>query len=103
VKFPLPNPQDPFSLKPGSLPSHSSNSKASELGTSSSLSNAIAGARLAAAKFSKGTKDQSGTGEETEVPVSMRTRSKAKDKAQEVDHRLAGEGHANSDDNSRQQ
>lgn len=102
VKFPLPDSQDPFSLKPGSLSSRLSTSIASELGTSSSLSIAIAGARGVAAKFSKEVKDPSGTERETEDPISMRTRSKVKDKAQEVVSRVVYEGHSNSvTDNSR--
>ncbi|XP_030534822.1 uncharacterized protein LOC115743940 isoform X1 [Rhodamnia argentea] len=53
VKFPLPNPRDHFSLKPGSLLLHASESKQSVPGKSSSLSAAIAGARAAATQFSK--------------------------------------------------
>lgn len=53
VKFPLPNPRDLFSLKPGSLLLHVSESKQSVPGKSSSLSAAIAGARAAATQFSK--------------------------------------------------
>ncbi|KAI6692719.1 hypothetical protein NL676_020429 [Syzygium grande] len=53
VKFPLPNPRDLFSLKPGSLLLNVSESKQSEPGKSSSLSAAIAGARAAATQFSK--------------------------------------------------
>lgn len=52
VKFPLPNPRNRFSLKPGSvlmqLPE-----KASEVEKSSSLTAAIAGARAAANQFNK--------------------------------------------------
>lgn len=57
VKFPLPNPRDLFSLKPGSISTHFSKSKASGVEESSSLSAAIAGARAAATQFSK--KDES--------------------------------------------
>ncbi|KAL1064326.1 hypothetical protein V6Z11_D13G205400 [Gossypium hirsutum] len=53
VKFPLPNPRDPFSLKPGSIAASFPNSKASAIEKSSSLSAAIAGARGAATQFSK--------------------------------------------------
>ncbi|KAB2049597.1 hypothetical protein ES319_A13G187700v1 [Gossypium barbadense] len=53
VKFPLPNLRDPFSLKPGSIVASFSNSKASAIEKSSSLSAAIAGARAAATQFSK--------------------------------------------------
>ncbi|KAJ9180055.1 hypothetical protein P3X46_008346 [Hevea brasiliensis] len=55
VKFPLPNPRDPFSLKPGSI-SMLFPEKASEVEKSSSLTAAIAGARAAATQFNK--KDQ---------------------------------------------
>ncbi|XP_077240318.1 uncharacterized protein LOC143881209 isoform X2 [Tasmannia lanceolata] len=58
VKFPLPNPSDPFSLKPGSLGSYlKTSSKATEVEKPSSLNAAIAGARAAATQFSK--KEQS--------------------------------------------
>ncbi|GFP85769.1 activating signal cointegrator 1 [Phtheirospermum japonicum] len=53
VNFPLPNPQDPFSLKPGSLASHSACSINYEEEKSPSLVAAIAGARAAATQFSK--------------------------------------------------
>ncbi|KAE8720934.1 hypothetical protein F3Y22_tig00017934pilonHSYRG00008 [Hibiscus syriacus] len=53
VKFLLPNPRDPFSLKPGSIAASFQDSKASALEKSSSLSAAIAGARAAATQFSK--------------------------------------------------
>ncbi|KAF6150975.1 hypothetical protein GIB67_026896 [Kingdonia uniflora] len=53
VKFPLPNPRDPFSLKPGSLASYLSGLEVSEVEKSPSLSAAIAGARAAAAQFLK--------------------------------------------------
>ncbi|OAY42040.1 uncharacterized protein LOC110621963 [Manihot esculenta] len=55
VKFLLPNPRDPFSLKPGSI-SVLFPGKASEVEKSSSLTAAIAGARAAATQFNK--KDQ---------------------------------------------
>ncbi|XP_017976657.1 PREDICTED: uncharacterized protein LOC18600088 [Theobroma cacao] len=53
VKFPLPNPRDTFSLKPGSISVSCPDSKASAVEQSSSLSAAIAGARAAATQFSK--------------------------------------------------
>ncbi|CAA3031172.1 Hypothetical predicted protein [Olea europaea subsp. europaea] len=53
VKFPLPNPQDRFSLKPGSLASYSSGSSSSKIGKSPALQAAIDGARTAATQFSK--------------------------------------------------
>ncbi|XP_065852496.1 uncharacterized protein [Euphorbia lathyris] len=52
VRFPLPNPCDPFSLEPGSI-SKTSPHKSSQVEKSSSLSAAIAGARAAATQFSK--------------------------------------------------
>ncbi|KAJ0967340.1 hypothetical protein J5N97_024257 [Dioscorea zingiberensis] len=54
VKFPLPDPSNPFSLKPGSL-----SSKSSAVEKSSSVSAAIAGARAAATQFSKKDPSQS--------------------------------------------
>ncbi|KAM1854987.1 hypothetical protein TB2_010400 [Malus domestica] len=57
VKFPLPNPQDPFSLKPGSISVHVPVSRTSEVEISSSLTAAIAGARAAATQFSKKVQD----------------------------------------------
>ncbi|GAV85849.1 ASCH domain-containing protein, partial [Cephalotus follicularis] len=53
VKFPLPNPRDPFSLKPGSIYMPSSETEVSMVEKSSSLSAAIAGARAAATQFTK--------------------------------------------------
>lgn len=53
VKFPLPNPRDLFSLKPGSISVQIPESKSSQVETSSSLIEAIAGARAAATQFSK--------------------------------------------------
>ncbi|XP_065864078.1 uncharacterized protein [Euphorbia lathyris] len=52
VRFPLPNPCDPFSLKPGSISKRLTH-KSSQVEKSSSLSAAIAGARAAATQFSK--------------------------------------------------
>ncbi|KAK7269134.1 hypothetical protein RIF29_21850 [Crotalaria pallida] len=56
VKFPLPNPRDPFSLKPGSISALTPDLKPAEVDRSSSISVAIAGARAAATQFTK--KDQ---------------------------------------------
>ncbi|KAL5068569.1 hypothetical protein RYX36_019456 [Vicia faba] len=53
VKFPLPDPSDPFSLKPGRVSALTRNLKATEVDKSSSLSVAIAGARAAAVQFAK--------------------------------------------------
>ncbi|KNA05229.1 hypothetical protein SOVF_192310 isoform A [Spinacia oleracea] len=82
VKFPLVDPQDPYSLKPGSLACLSKNSKASELGMSSNLSNVIAGARVAATQFSRENKGDSGVESGAEIPVSSRTRNQLKGKTQ---------------------
>jgi hypothetical protein len=53
VKFPLPDPSDPFSLKPGRVSALTRNLKATEVDQSSSIGLAIAGARAAATQFSK--------------------------------------------------
>lgn len=53
VKFRLPKPLDPFSLKPGSISACFPKSKASEFEKSSSLSAAIAAASAAATQYSK--------------------------------------------------
>ncbi|KAF9605639.1 hypothetical protein IFM89_017982 [Coptis chinensis] len=53
VNFPLPDPQNPFSLKPGSLNTSFSGSKASQIEKPPNLSAAIAGARAAATQFSR--------------------------------------------------
>lgn len=67
VKFPLPDPRDPFSLKPGSLTSAASKSA---LQKSASVTAAIAGARAAATQFSKkdhkaATSSETGTQEQS--------------------------------------
>ncbi|PKA56492.1 hypothetical protein AXF42_Ash015265 [Apostasia shenzhenica] len=51
VRFPLPNPQDPFSSKPGSV--SPSSSRPSGASNSPTVSEAIAGARAAATQFTK--------------------------------------------------
>ncbi|XP_020237597.1 uncharacterized protein LOC109816854 isoform X1 [Cajanus cajan] len=56
VKFPLPDPRDPLSLKPCSISALRPNLKGTEVDKSSTISLAIAGARAAATQFSK--KDQ---------------------------------------------
>ncbi|XP_004495568.1 uncharacterized protein [Cicer arietinum] len=53
VKFPLPDPSDPLSLKPGCVSAINRNFKANEVDKSSSIILAIAGARAAATQFSK--------------------------------------------------
>lgn len=82
VKFPLIDPRDPFSLKPGSLTCVSSNSKASVLKISSSLGNVIASARVAATQFSRENKGDYCVDSEAETPVSSRTRNKSKGTAE---------------------
>jgi len=67
VKFPLPDPRDPFSLKPGSLTFAASKST---LQKSASVTAAIAGARAAATQFSKkdhkaATSSETGTQEQS--------------------------------------
>ncbi|KAL0392735.1 UNVERIFIED_CONTAM: Activating signal cointegrator 1 [Sesamum radiatum] len=77
VKFPLPDPKDPYSLKPGSLASHPNGSRISEEEKSPSLVAAIAGARVAATQFAKNNMSPPTTGgdiESDEKPVSSRTR-----------------------------
>ncbi|KAL2921370.1 Activating signal cointegrator 1 [Bienertia sinuspersici] len=76
VKFPLVDPGDHFSLKPGSLTCLPNTSKTSALEISSRLSNVIAGARLAATQFSRENKDNASVYVEAETPVSSRTRNK---------------------------
>ncbi|XP_049408124.1 uncharacterized protein LOC125871543 isoform X2 [Solanum stenotomum] len=62
VKFPLPNPRDPFSLKPRSLASSPSSSGTSDVNNrSENLVAAIAGARAAATQFSKNGNPPSNT------------------------------------------
>ncbi|EYU32549.1 hypothetical protein ABFS82_14G025300 [Erythranthe guttata] len=85
VKFPLPNPQDRFSLKPCSLASRSNS--VSEEEKSPNLVAAIAGARAAATQFSKNNNNnlQSFNGADIEgekTPVSSRTRNKSHDRVQ---------------------
>ncbi|KAL8486620.1 hypothetical protein ACS0TY_023347 [Phlomoides rotata] len=58
VNFPLPNPRDRFSLKPGSLVPRSNRSKDSGDEKSPALVAAIAGARAAATQFSKNSNSQ---------------------------------------------
>lgn len=72
VKFPIPDPRDWFSLKPGSIALHYPKSKGSEVQTSSNLNTAIAGARAAATQFSK--KDQTSQTGQTSTPNSVTTR-----------------------------
>ncbi|RDX81604.1 Activating signal cointegrator 1, partial [Mucuna pruriens] len=90
VKFPLPDPQDPFSLRPGSISAPSPNLKATEGDKSSSISLAIAGARAAASQFSKKDQNSSSTArnnapanlivdnEDTEIARSYNLRSQGR-------------------------
>ena len=78
VKFPLPNPRDPFSLKPGSLASFLNSSSTSEVNRSENLAAAIAGARAAATQFSKNSSSQSSTVELGNEHVSSNTRNNSR-------------------------
>ncbi|XAR57418.1 hypothetical protein NMG60_11025553 [Bertholletia excelsa] len=89
VKFPLPDPQDPFSLKPGSLASNSNGSNASEIHKLPSLNAAITGARAAGSDFLKKRVSQSEIQEDDNTPVSSRTRKRSEKKAQGMDSELA--------------
>lgn len=53
MKFAVPDPQDPFSLKPGSIPMPLPGTKAGKVEKSSTLAAAITGAREAATQFNK--------------------------------------------------
>ncbi|XP_031503320.1 uncharacterized protein LOC116266303 [Nymphaea colorata] len=53
VRFPLPDPSDPFSLKPGSLVLRANGTEASKMNSTPNLAAAIAGARAAATQFSR--------------------------------------------------
>ncbi|KAF8392210.1 hypothetical protein HHK36_022552 [Tetracentron sinense] len=88
VKFQLPDPQDPFSLKPGSLTSFFSGSKASEVEKPESLSAAISGARAAATQFSKKERNyQANTSRRRDMPDSKT--SQLNNKSKEEDRRPA--------------
>ncbi|KAL5566887.1 hypothetical protein UlMin_030051 [Ulmus minor] len=71
VRFPIPDPRDKFSLKPGSI---SNKSKASEIQRSSNLNAAIAGARAAATQFSKKDQGSSSQATHNSTPNTIRTR-----------------------------
>lgn len=73
VKFPLPDPKDPFSLKPGSVPCTVQDNKALEIEQVTSLTAAIAGAKAAATQFSK-----KGQSLQTDNTYDYTTRSKSK-------------------------
>ncbi|PON55470.1 Ribosome biogenesis factor NIP7-like [Parasponia andersonii] len=72
VKFPIPDPRDRFSLKPGSVAAYFPKSKGSEVQKSSNLDAAITGARAAATQFSK--KDQVSHTTQNTAPNGVRTR-----------------------------
>lgn len=73
MKFPLPDLQDTFSLKPGSLASALNLSGSSKSEKSESLTAAIAGARAAATQFSKSHNVQPTADEGGDGPISSRT------------------------------
>lgn len=71
VKFPLPDPRDPFSLKPGSISALTPKSKATEVDKSSSIRLAIAGAQAAATQFSKKDQNSHSTTARNNEPATM--------------------------------
>ncbi|EOA30966.1 hypothetical protein CARUB_v10014112mg [Capsella rubella] len=91
VKFPLPDPKDPFSLKPGSVPCTIREKKALDSEQVNSLTAAIAGAKAAATQFSK-----KGQGLQTNNISDYTTRSKSKvvedDAAESFDSPVVGSG-----------
>lgn len=84
VKFPLPDPQDFFSLKPGSISMLFPKTKASEVEKSSSLTVAIAGARAAAGQFNKKDQSPRTTAIQNTSPYSTRS-NQSKEKSLEED------------------
>lgn len=78
VKFPLPNAQDPFSLKPGSISVHVPDNKPSTMDKSSTLHAAIAGARAAATQFNKKNQDFQGNDIQSGKRYSLGSQSKNK-------------------------
>ncbi|XP_047311773.1 activating signal cointegrator 1 [Impatiens glandulifera] len=79
IKFLLPDPQNRFSLKPGSIASRSNNLSQNE--KAPNLSAAIAGARAASTQFSKNSNFHSNSAKESDrwAPVSSSTRSYRED------------------------
>ncbi|CAJ1976289.1 unnamed protein product [Sphenostylis stenocarpa] len=71
VKFPLLDPRDQFSLKPGSISALTPNSKATEVDKSSSISLAIAGAQAASVQFSKKDQKPHSTTARNDAPATM--------------------------------
>lgn len=98
VKFPVPNPQDRFSSKPGSRVAYIDRSGAFEMEKSPRLAAAISGARAAATQFSKKNHSQP---QENDHPLSTRTRSKTSEEvrrlASEEVQRLASDWTGGSD------
>ena len=86
VKFPLPEPQDPFSLKPGSLGSCIDGSLAAEDKTPGLLA-AIAGAQAPTAQFSKNDSGESVIMQGRDADVSPRKRRKSEE-FQKLDNEL---------------
>ncbi|XP_044501567.1 uncharacterized protein LOC123222712 [Mangifera indica] len=78
VKFPLPDAQDPFSLKPGSISAQVPEKKSSVVEKSSNLVAAIAGAQAAATQFNKKNQDLQMNVIQNEESYSLRSRSKNK-------------------------
>lgn len=74
VKFPVTNPHDRFSSRPGSHGANLNKSSALEMKESPRLAAAISGARAAATQFSKKNPSQP---QENGQPIYTRTRSKA--------------------------
>ncbi|KAI7735532.1 hypothetical protein M8C21_017890, partial [Ambrosia artemisiifolia] len=85
VKFPLPDPRNMLSLKPGSLAhglKNSQNKSKTDEGSSPNLAAAIAGARAAATQFSKKSYGQPSAGFQGQ---GSRTRSKTTEGAQRLE------------------
>lgn len=85
IKFPLPDPRNPFSLKPGSLSQrlkNGTNKSLTDEGSSPTLKAAIAGARAAATQFSKKTTPPPTAGFQGQ---GSRTRSNTKEGVQRLD------------------
>ncbi|KAL8140020.1 hypothetical protein V2J09_006041 [Rumex salicifolius] len=88
IKFALPDPQDPFSLRPGSVSSQSASSPTPK---TPELSNAIAGARAAATQFKKNNVQAGSSSRVDWRPVSAGLRSnKATAAAQGQNRQIPG-------------
>lgn len=97
VKFPLPDPRDPFSLKPGSISAFTPKSKATEVGRSSSISLAIAGAQAAAIQFSKKDQNFHSTTARNNAPATMNADNEVTDTARS--YNLRSDGRSMENDN----